>query len=215
MGRLIAVVGNAGVGKTTLTHLLCQHSGLHDGLEQHARPFQALFAADHERYALANQLDYLLLRAEQERAIRQHDAGGIVDGGLDVDFWVFSRYFAAKNYLSAAEWALCERLYRTLRHALPPPDLVIHLVASLDVVAKRHRRRNRALEIAQTADLAALDALLHAWLVTLDPQRILTVDASADDPTWATALPTILARIADRGSGIRKLVRLHKTAIIE
>ena len=70
MGKIIVVIGNSGVGKTTLCAALSAAGPFAVGLEQHAeRPFQALMAADPPRYALANQVDYLLRRAEQERCL--------------------------------------------------------------------------------------------------------------------------------------------------
>jgi len=66
MGIIIAVVGASGVGKTALVRALARAHPFETAYEQHAeRPFQALFKED-ARHALANQVDYLLLRAEQE-----------------------------------------------------------------------------------------------------------------------------------------------------
>jgi deoxyadenosine/deoxycytidine kinase len=87
MNKLIVVVGNSGVGKTTLFLQLCRTAKFVTGFEQHIeRPYQALFKRD-PRYALANQIDYLLLRAEQEGDIRQSSHIGLQDGGLDMDFF--------------------------------------------------------------------------------------------------------------------------------
>ena len=88
MGKLITVVGNSGVGKTTFVQQLCLKSGFVQAMEQHyERPFQKLFSLDHESYAFANQIDYLLFRAEQELEIRNCEKTGVQDGGLDEDFF--------------------------------------------------------------------------------------------------------------------------------
>ena len=74
MGKLITIVGNSGAGKTTLTHRICTAFHLVSALEQHAkRPFQQLFSEDLHRYSLGNQVDYLLLRAEQEWSMNAKD----------------------------------------------------------------------------------------------------------------------------------------------
>jgi deoxyadenosine/deoxycytidine kinase len=196
MGKLITVVGNSGVGKTTFTRQLCLQLPLFHAFEQHAeRPFQAGFARDLHRLALPNQVDYLLFRAEQELDIRGRKESGIQDGGLDEDFRVFTHLFFQKGYLAEAEFRLCERLCAYFRRQLPPPDLVIYLTAPLEVIQDRFSRRNRSLEIAQLPDLPQIETLLQDWLAWIDPASLLVVDASADDPEYNRVLPPLIPRI--------------------
>ena len=196
MQRLITVVGNSGVGKTTFAQQLCRLGAFSTGWEQHAeRPFQALFSQDLPRYALANQVDYLLLRAEQESAIRLGATTGVMDGGLEQDFFVFTRLFYRRGYLTKEEYRLCERIFHFIRQFLPPPDLIIRLVAPLEVVAERYARRSRGLEIAKIDDLMELEKLLNDWLGTVTDSPLLTVDASPDDPGYAQALEDVLGVI--------------------
>lgn len=196
VGKLVVVVGNSGVGKTTLVRRICQVLPLSYALEEHVeRPFQALFAAQLQRYALANQIDYLLLRAEQESAIRQGGGIGIQDGGLDLDFYVFTRFFYQKGYLSQDEYLLCQRLHQRLRQTLPPPDLIVLLTAPLDVLLHRYRRRNRDLEIAAADDLARLQELVDEWMDQAAPSRLLKIDVGVDDPLFARSLPRLTTTI--------------------
>jgi len=195
MGALIAITGNCGSGKTTLARMLCCQLGYHQLLEQHAeRPFQAAFMQD-RRQALPNQVDYLLLRAEQERSIRQSAGVGVVDGGLDQDFYVFTRLFYAKGYLDEPGFGLCQRLYRLLRDLLAPPDLVLKLNAPLEALAQRRAQRKRALDIVTEDDLPRIDGLLADWLRDDPPAGLLIeVDASSGD-LFASALPELADQI--------------------
>jgi len=196
MAKLITIVGNSGVGKTTFTQRLCQQAPFVTDLEQHAeRPFQKQFSLDLHKYALPNQIDYLLFRAEQELAIRKSDSIGVLDGGLDEDFFVFTRHFHQKGYLAEGEFKICERFYLLWREILPPPDLIVRLAAPLEVVARRYARRNRSLEIARLEDLADLEVLLEEWLGNVPATSILTVDASQDDPSYVEGVNQVIAWI--------------------
>jgi deoxyadenosine/deoxycytidine kinase len=196
MGKLIAVVGNSGVGKTTFARVLCRQADLVSGLEQHAgRPFQEAFALDLQKYALANQVDYLLLRAEQELAIRRSSGTGVLDGGLDLDFFVFTRHFYRKGYLAEKEYRLCARIYAFFRELLPPPDLICRLTAPVEIVSERYARRNRSLEIAGLQDLAAMEILLDDWIAGITETPVLTIDASQDDPEYTSILPRLARQI--------------------
>jgi deoxyadenosine/deoxycytidine kinase len=194
VGKLIAVVGTSGVGKTTLVRALCMAVDFAPGLEEHGtRPFQALFKND-PRYALANQMDYLLLRARQEQELRQGTKPGLLDGGLEMDFHGFTRLFHARGWLTNTEYQLCKDFYYFIRNLLPPPDLVISLKAGRDIIAERLRGRNR-INIASTQEISLLDSFLDEWLATVNPERILYLDNNRDDPEYKQEIPHLLMQI--------------------
>jgi deoxyadenosine/deoxycytidine kinase len=198
MGKLFTIVGNTGCGKTTLAKLLCQDAAYTGFLEQHhERPFQDTFMQDRKTAAFANQVDFMLFRAEQEAAIRTSAVTGIQDGGLDQDFYVFTRLFHHNHYLSEGEFELCARFYALARRTLPLPDGMIRLVTPVPLLAERRRLRNRDLDIAQSADLPLIETLLAEWFNGAYPRPpCLEVDTSDNDPTFCMALPRIREFIA-------------------
>ena len=165
--------------------------------EQHAeRPFQALFKQE-PRYGLANQIDYFLLRAEQERTLRAAPQTGLIDGGLDLDYHGFTRIFHVRGLLTHPEFGLCQRLYETLRSVLPLPELIVRLRADQETVAGRLSARDR-INIASAEDFATFESFLDEWLATLDPMRTLEVDVTENDPKYTQLVPFLLSEIEDR-----------------
>ncbi len=197
MSQLIAIIGPSGVGKTALVEALAGAGDFEVALEQHSqRPFQALYQQD-ARYGLANQVDYLLLRAEQEIALRASSRIALVDGGLDLDYHGFTRLFHSRGLLADPEFDLCRRLYFTLRSLLPLPELIVRLRASRETVAGRLSARDR-INIASADDFAAFESFLDEWLSTVEPGRVLEVDVSAHDPSYRQIVPGLLARFRKR-----------------
>lgn len=194
MSKLIAVVGASGVGKTALVRALAEAYPFATAYEQHTeRPFQMLFEQD-TRYALANQVDYLLLRAEQEKNLRASAHIGLIDGGLDLDFHGFTRLFHSRGLLTDPEFDLCQRVYNFARAALPRPELIVRLGADESTVTARLSARDR-INIVRAQDTAQFESFLDEWLASIPAEQILELDVSNETLRYERSVSIILDEI--------------------
>lgn len=167
MGKLVTIVGNLGVGKTTLMQKLVRTLDLEACWENpEIRPFQERFYTNPTRWALANQIDFLLHRGEQEAAVHASHRNGIMDGSLDQDYFIFTRHLHESGILPAEEYTLCRRMYSLLRAGLPAPDVVIYLHAPLQLLIDRRERRGRVNDrtFMTPAQLETLESYFNDWL---------------------------------------------------
>ena len=194
MSKLISIVGVSGVGKTALVQVLAQNKKFNTAYEQHTeRPFQALFKQD-KKYALPNQIDYFLLRAEQEKDLRAAPQIGLIDGGLDLDFHGFTRLFLSRNLLAETEFDLCRRLYALVRDSLPPPELIVRLVADEGTVASRMSGRQR-INIASVEDTALFNSFLDEWLADIPSPQKLEINVTNETMAYKRSIEIIGDRI--------------------
>jgi deoxyadenosine/deoxycytidine kinase len=195
MGKLITIIGASGVGKTALVQALGKAYNFVTAYEQHTeRPFQSLFKQD-KKYALANQLDYFLLRADQEKELRASPHIGLMDGGLDLDFYGFTRLFLSRNLLTEPEFDLCRRVYRLIRESLPGPELIVRLCAYESTVTDRLAKRNR-INIASAEDTDLFNSYMDEWLGSVSSDRVLQLDVSRETIEYKESVQKVLAHLS-------------------
>ena len=194
MNRLVTIIGPSGVGKTALVRTLAGTGQFETAFEGHAeRPFQGLAKQD-ARYLLPNQMDYLLLRAEQEYQLRAASRTGLMDGGLDLDFHGFTRLFLDRNLLQQEEFELCRRFYLFVRELLPYPELIVRLRADEETVAERLSGRKR-INIASAEDTALFNSYLDEWLAEMPSESILELEVTRESLEYADSSAVILDTI--------------------
>jgi len=196
MNKLIAVVGASGVGKTALVQALSGVYPFATAYEQHVeRPFQTLFRND-AHYALANQIDYLLLRAEQEKTLRASAQIGLIDGGLDLDYHGFTRLFLSRGLLTELEFDLCRRVYTFIRETCRRPELIVRLHAAETTVAGRLSKRDR-INIAKAEDTVLFNSFLDEWLAGIPSDQVLDLDVSKETLEYRQSVSLIMDKIPE------------------
>jgi deoxyadenosine/deoxycytidine kinase len=141
--QYIAIEGPIGVGKTALAERLATRLDATAVLEERENPFLEDFYAARPGAALQAQLFYLLNRHRQQLAVQQTDLfsqATVCDYLFDKD-----KIFAYLN-LDDNELFIYQRLYELLAKDVPPPDLVIYLQAPTDVLLRRLRDREPAVD---------------------------------------------------------------------
>ena len=194
MSQIITIIGPSGVGKTSLVNALAKTGYFQTAYEQHTeRPFQAAAKLD-KKYIFPNQMDYLILRAEQEKELRSSSQIGLMDGGLDLDFHGFTRLFLNRNLLSQNEYDLCRRFYLLTRQLMPPPELIVRLDADEETVAGRLSGRKR-INIASAEDTQTFNIYMDEWLASIPTHQILYIDVSHENPNYSKSTGIILDTI--------------------
>jgi deoxyguanosine kinase len=142
--KYIALEGPIGVGKTTLSKMLCDRYGGRLVLERHDdNPFLGKFYKDRKRLAFQTQLFFLLSRFKQQQ---EFFSGELLASHVVSDYlFAKDRIFATIN-LDYDELALYDHVASLLEKSIPSPDLVIYLTASPEILVGRINKRSRTYE---------------------------------------------------------------------
>jgi len=178
--RFIAVAGNVGVGKSTLTQLLARRLGWEPFYEAvDDNPYLADFYQNMRQWAFHSQIFFLSRRLRHHHELLRRPHSVIQDRSVYEDAEVFARNLYEQGSMDARDYRSYRDLYETLCAVLPPPDLVIYLKADISTLVERIALRGRSYE--QNIDPAYLERLNHyydAWIEDFSLCPVLTVQAA-------------------------------------
>jgi deoxyadenosine/deoxycytidine kinase len=164
--HFIAVAGNIGAGKSTLTGMLSQAFAWEPFYEADAEnPYLVDFYNDMKRWSFHSQVFYLGKRLEAHRVLVDRAGSVVQDRTVYEDAEIFARNLFEQGAMAERDYDAYRRLYRAVSSFLPPPDLVVYLEGSVDTLLAHIERRGREYErnIAPSY-LAQLNHLYDEWI---------------------------------------------------
>ena len=193
----VAIAGNIGVGKSSLTTLLAQRLGWEPFFEAVVEnPYLADFYGDMRGWSFHSQVFFLSRRLHDHRALMNHPTSVLQDRTVYEDAEIFARNLYRQGFMSERDWASYWDLYTSVASLLPPPNLVVYLQASVETLLKRIGMRGRDFEQEISADyLARLNDLYDEWVAGFNLCPVLTI---ATDYLDFVQQPEHLGRIAGR-----------------
>ena len=179
----IAVAGNMGVGKSTLTNLLVNTfdgTPFYEAVDDN--PYLTDFYQDMRQWSFHSQIFFLTSRLRSHREILGHPRTVIQDRSIYEDAEIFARNLYQRGNMSDRDFNVYRSLYQEFTQFLPAPDLIIYLKASVPTLIERILRRGRDFEQdVSPLYLQQLNELYDAWIEDFTLCPVLTVDADRLD----------------------------------
>ncbi len=207
----VAIAGNIGVGKSTLTELLSKRLGWEPYFEAvDENPYLADFYRDMRRWSFHSQIFFLSRRLRHHHELLKRNGSVVQDRCVYEDAEIFARNLYLQGLMSERDYRVYRDLYDTVVHILPPPDLVVYLQASVPTLLERIRRRGREYEQAiDPAYLERLNVLYDEWAATFDLCPVLTIPTDGlDFVLYPAHLDLIVRRVQERLAG-KEVLRLE------
>ncbi|MEX2596503.1 MAG: deoxynucleoside kinase [Salibacteraceae bacterium] len=174
----VAVSGNIGSGKTTLTGLLGKHYNWESHYEDvDGNPYINDFYSEMQRWSFNMQIYYLNNRFNQILEIREGKKNVIQDRTIYEDAYIFAPNLHSMGLMTTRDFETYFSLFNLLDNFVQPPDLLIYLRASVPRLVSQIQSRGREYEEAIRLDyLKRLNERYEAWISTYDKGKLLIID---------------------------------------
>jgi deoxyadenosine/deoxycytidine kinase len=174
----IAIAGNIGSGKTTLTTLLAKHYGWQAHFEDaDDNPYLNDFYEDMQRWSFNLQIYFLNSRFSQVLDIRKSGKDVIQDRTIFEDAHIFAPNLHSMGLMTTRDFENYFSLYRLMESLIAAPDLLIYLRASVPTLVNNIQKRGREYENSIRIDyLKRLNERYEAWISTYDQGKLLIID---------------------------------------
>jgi deoxyadenosine/deoxycytidine kinase len=174
----IAIAGNIGSGKTTLTRLLSKHykwDAHYEDVDEN--PYLNDFYNDMQRWSFNLQIFFLNSRFSQILDIRKSGKTVIQDRTIYEDAHIFAPNLHAMGLLSSRDFDNYFSLFQLMSSLIQPPDLLIYLRASVPTLVNQIQKRGRDYETSIRLDyLNRLNERYEAWIESYNLGKLLIID---------------------------------------
>jgi len=174
----IAVAGNIGAGKTTLTELLSKHYKWIPHFEDvEHNPYLNDFYDDMPRWSFQLQIYFLNSRLNQLVEIRNGTETVIQDRTIYEDAYIFAPNLHEMGLMSKRDFDNYAKFFQTLKSMVQPPDLLVYLQASVPTLVGQIQNRGREYEENIRLDyLKRLNEYYNRWIESYKEGPLLTIN---------------------------------------
>ena len=179
----IAVSGNIGAGKTTLSEMLGDHYGWEVHYEDtNTNPYLSDFYEDMHRWSFNLQIYFLNSRYKQILDIRSGEKVVIQDRTIYEDAFIFAPNLHEMGLMSKRDMDNYRTLFNLMTSQVKPPDLLIFLKASIPKLVEHIQKRGRDYEGSISLDyLKRLNEKYENWISGYNIGKLLVIDADDID----------------------------------
>jgi len=179
----VAIAGNIGSGKTTLTGLLSKHYKWEPHYEDvDDNPYLDDFYNQMERWSFNLQIYFLNSRFRQIIEIREKNKNIIQDRTIYEDAYIFAPNLHAMGLMSNRDYENYRSLFELMERVTESPDLLIYLRSTVPNLVKQIYQRGREYETSISIDyLNRLNERYEAWIHEYDKGKLLIVDVDKID----------------------------------